>query len=188
MVNLKLLIPIVVIVVVVVAVLVLLLPSLTPSGETGGEQTATTPSQQQQTTIPETETKTPEAEIQANIELKEPTPEERARGVLAVAELNVTISFNDELYIKQIYVTIAGKKYYIYNYTTPYYLKNPRNYLLGPSNQPGPFRYEITSETEKTTWDKASRINVFVVYEYKGEEKTASTVIVLTQRSERPVI
>jgi len=180
MVNLKLLIPIVVVVVVVVAALVLILPSLTPGEQTGGEGTATTPPQQKETTTPEVETKTPEAEIQANIELRDPTSEERARGVLKVAEINVTITFNDELYIKQIYVTIGGKKYYIYNYTTPYYLKNPRDYRLGP------FKYEIMSEEDKSTWEKATRVNVYVVYEYKGEEKTVSTVVMLTQRVERP--
>jgi len=177
-VNLKLVIPIAVVVVIAVVVALIL---LTPKGPEAGE-VPTTPTTAPQQGGEETQTTTPQTPVQVKAELKgvavsvrDPTPEQLSRGVLAVVEVNLTFTVTgDTVELKRILIQPAN-----YNKNVTIEI----NTTFDPNPDPIIHRilHEITDQDDANALKKPQIARVYVVFYVEGREEIQSMRVAVTR-------
>jgi hypothetical protein len=177
MANMKLIISIVVAVVVVAVVVALFLP-----GMMGGGSASTTTSG---TPTPTTTTTRPGGgggggsvkvsyDISVSANIRDPTEDERSRGVLKVVEFNYKISVIGTVGLKKIIVEIGGKNFTLLDYATPLSITNRTNYKI-------PLKLEVKTQSDLNLVSKAKKAVVYTILVVKGQEETDMRVVLLIQ-------
>jgi len=174
-VNPKLIIPIVVVVVVAVAVALIF---LTPPGAPGVEETPTTPTTPPgqgggaQTTTPTTTVQVKAELLGVEVNVKDPTPEQRSRGVLAVVEVKLSFTVTGgTVTLKRILIEPEN---YNKNITIERSVTfNPRQY------KDYPISYEITDQDDANALKNSNTVMVYVVFDIGGKEKVDFMLVVI---------
>jgi len=179
-VSLKMIIPIAVVVIVAV---VIALVFLTPKGPGAGE-TPTTPTTAPQQGGEAAQTTTSQTPVQVKAELKgvgvyvkDPTPEQLSRGVLAVVELELKFTVTgDTVELKKILIQPVN---YIKNITIEI------NTAFNPSPEPivHSISHEITDQDDANALKnpQLARVRVYVVFSVEGKEEVQYKLAVITK-------